>query len=382
MKEMTGIGLCISVTFFATAKSAGARDKGLKKDIFNILAASSQKKRKTNEKRDSSCIIIYIIFTSQVDIRSGFMVKLIVKELLWGLTVKRTVMKRNNESKTTKIIILSAALFAVLLLVGSFFFARYFSGDGKDNGTSVSDPVDISLAGGGDSPWTLPSTEAESADPGELSDAAAFRTDSSSVALIESGWDEVNVGYGIILCGIDSYSGEFIEDSSDEYVTDIAAATFRNDSGRDIQYAEVSVSIGGKFGVFKFSTLPSGESVTVLESGRMAYAEQTDNEYGYAQNVVFFLDLPTVSPDLFKVTGVAGYLQIENITDVDIGTDVLLYYKRVKDGRYFGGITYSVRATDGIAAGEKTLIWAPHFDLESCRVMFINYDKSGDADEN
>ena len=61
------------------------------------------------------------------------------------------------------------------------------------------------------------------------------------------------------------YAGIFVEDGSDEIVSDVFAITIVNNSDKMLQYAQVVITCGGENYVFDMSTIPAGARAQVLE---------------------------------------------------------------------------------------------------------------------
>lgn len=193
------------------------------------------------------------------------------------------------------------------------------------------------------------------------------QTDSSLV--------NVEISNGLSLVSIGSYTGMYIEEGKDVEVKDVLAVTVYNGGVNDLQYAEIFVSVGEVFAQFDVTCLPAGSSVTVLEKRMKNYVSGMQFKYVTASNVAFFSEPMPLHSDTVFVTCIDGYLNITNMSETDIESDVIVYYKKYKDGRYFGGITYTVTVKGGIAAKSSVMMAAPHFEPDESKVMFVMYDE-------
>lgn len=180
-----------------------------------------------------------------------------------------------------------------------------------------------------------------------------------------------NIGNGLTLLSFGIYNGEYIENGEDCEVKGVAAAEVRNDGDKNIQYAEITVTAGDDKYFFKLTTLPKGSSVLLFENEKKEYDPASEPEYALSDSVAVFMNEMSLMPDRFKITGTDGFLNITNITDKDFNGTVTVYFKQTRDGKYFGGITYSSTFTKGIKAGKSETISAKHFELSSCKVMFV-----------
>ena len=185
----------------------------------------------------------------------------------------------------------------------------------------------------------------------------------------------VEIVNGLSLVSIGSYSGLYIEEGKDREVSNVLAVTVYNGNTYDLQYAEIFVSLGEVFAEFDITCLPAGSSVTVLEKNMRNYVSGTQFGYVTSSNVAFFSEPMPLHSDVIFVTGCNGYINVTNMSDTDINSDVIVYYKQVKDGRYFGGITYTVTVKGGIKARSSVMMAAPHYVQDESRVMFVIYDE-------
>ena len=64
------------------------------------------------------------------------------------------------------------------------------------------------------------------------------------------------------------YAGIFVEDGSDEIVSDVFAITVVNNSDKMLQYAQVVITCGGEEYTFDMSTIPAGARAQVLEKNK------------------------------------------------------------------------------------------------------------------
>lgn len=191
----------------------------------------------------------------------------------------------------------------------------------------------------------------------------------------DSALTNVHISDGLSLVSIGSYSGIYIEEGRDVEVKDVLAITLYNGSGKDLQYAEIYVSVGDVFSQFDVTCLPNGTSVTVLEKRLKNYVPGMQFKYVTASNVAYFNGVMPLHSDKIFVTCCDGYLNITNMSDTPIDSDVTVYYKKYKDGRYFGGITYTVTVKGGIGAKSSVMMAAPHYVPDESKVMFVIYDE-------
>ena len=183
--------------------------------------------------------------------------------------------------------------------------------------------------------------------------------------------DGIDLGNGLAVTEIGSYTGAYVEDGSDEEVSNVLMMVVYNYGVAPIQYAQFTMNAGGQTANFTMSTLPVGESMVLLETSRMAYDENAEYTQVESYNVAEFNTPMSLCQDKIQIQPLEGALNIINISGKDIDGDVVVYYKKVSDGQLLGGITYRVRLSDGMKADEIRQIMTEHFYASDSRVMFI-----------
>lgn len=179
----------------------------------------------------------------------------------------------------------------------------------------------------------------------------------------------IDLGYGMTVTDIGSYTGAYVEDGSNEVVSGVLMAVVTNNGTQTVQYAQFQLTDGEKTADFSLSTLPPGESVVVLEQSRMGYAAGLTQ--ATVQNVAIFQAEPTLCQDKIKIQALDGALNITNISGEDIAGNVVIYYKNSSADMLYGGITYRVVISGGMKAGEIRQGTAAHFSTSGSRIMFV-----------
>lgn len=184
---------------------------------------------------------------------------------------------------------------------------------------------------------------------------------------------EISMDDSLTITSIDSYSGSFVEDGSDEEVNNIISITVKNTGAQTLQYAEATLVFEDVTAEFAFSTLRPGETMVVLEKNRLEYPKKAEVKEYQTQNVVYFEEEPGFCEDKFEVSAMDGAFNIKNISGEDLSGNVAIYYKNKQDDLYFGGITYRVVIEGGIEKDGIRQVVTEHFKLEESEVMFVGY---------
>ena len=170
------------------------------------------------------------------------------------------------------------------------------------------------------------------------------------------------------------YAGIFVEDGSDEIVSDVFAITVVNNSDKMLQYAQVVITCGGEEYTFDMSTIPAGARAQVLEKNKKALPEDLSGAQTVLTTVTEFQEAPSTYPEVFELTPFEYSVNIKNVSKSDISGDVYVYYKTKVGDLYMGGITYRAKVTD-LAAGEEKSAYASHFYGSDSEILFVTYAK-------
>ena len=170
------------------------------------------------------------------------------------------------------------------------------------------------------------------------------------------------------------YAGIFMEDGSDEIVSDVFAITVVNNSDKMLQYAQVVITCGGEEYTFDMSTIPAGARAQVLEKEKKTVPKDLSGAQTVLTTVTEFQEAPSTYPEVFELTPFEYSVNIKNISKSDISGDVYVYYKTKVGDLYMGGITYRAKVSD-LASGEEKSAYASHFYGSDSEILFVTYAK-------
>ena len=202
-------------------------------------------------------------------------------------------------------------------------------------------------------------TSVENGDSGS-SDAASGDTPAPTISLSDPNLKVEAIG---------SYSGNFLEDGSDEPTANVAAMLITNNSDQMLQIAEITFQVNDtETASFKVTDLPAGTSTLVLEANKREYSEE--DSYTYGETATGYMEQPSLEEDKFELVTEDGKITLKNKTDQSYDK-VYVYYKYVQlGGAYLGGITYRTPFENVPANGEVESI-AAHFNPESSKIMAV-----------
>lgn len=151
-----------------------------------------------------------------------------------------------------------------------------------------------------------------------------------------------------------AYEGAYLEDGSEENVTDIAALVLTNTGTTGIEYAQIILTQNGQELSFDGTYIPPKSTVLLLE----------ENKQPYSAAPVTACRCRTVIPGVFdrserkvqiKETGMCT-LEVTNLTDQTLdGVRIFYKHHEGENDLYVGGITYSVMIPD-LASGQTQSI--------------------------
>lgn len=172
---------------------------------------------------------------------------------------------------------------------------------------------------------------------------------------------------------IGSYSGNYLEDGSDEPIVNVAAMLITNNSDSMLQIAEITFQVNDtETASFKVTNLPAGTSTLVLEANKREYKEEDSYTYGNA--ATGYMEQPTLEEDKFELVTEKGKITLKNKTDESYD-QVYVYYKYVQlGGAYLGGITYRTPFENVPAGGEAEAV-AAHFNPDGSQIMAVQIVK-------
>lgn len=270
---------------------------------------------------------------------------------------KKAAAKSPVKKKRTGRWILTGLLYA--LLIGALIFIAYI--ETREDTSEPSDPIPQETYSQEEIPEQI-QEETEAPEATEFQQTA--ETEAPQTV------DGLDLGSGVILTGYLPYTGAFMEDRTDEVVSDVLGIKITNTGEEYVQAMDITLTDGDVTAEFSLSTLFPGQTVVVLEKNRMSYTgapEFTNFEIG---SVALFAGDPGMAEDKIKIQCLDGVINITNISEEDITGDILVYYKNYISGIYYGGITYRLRVEGGLKAGEIRQGSAAHFKTNNSTVVF------------
>lgn len=195
--------------------------------------------------------------------------------------------------------------------------------------------------------------------------------DTSPTPDVSTHLKNLDVGSGLEIVSAGSYAGLYVEDGSDEAVSDVFCIFVKNNGESDVEYAHIVLSGGSDSFEFDISTLPVGATVQALELSRQSKPENTAQLTGAVTLFAAFDEPISTHDDMFEITTSGSTVTVKNLTDTDF-SQVYICYKNANGDTLVGGISY--RCTIGaLAAGESKSGATGHLSEGASRLMFVGY---------
>ena len=179
-------------------------------------------------------------------------------------------------------------------------------------------------------------------DPAEQPDQTAQTTIPEDTAAETAGREVITgklcipIGNGIEIVDIGGYTGIYMEDGTDELVSEVLMLKVANNGQEAVEYAKISLKIGDKTAEFAATTLMPGTALVLLEQNRMPYDRAVD--YAGAEvvceNLALYQYTPGLQEDKLSIQILDGAINVTNISGEDITGDILVYYKNYISGIY------------------------------------------------
>lgn len=185
---------------------------------------------------------------------------------------------------------------------------------------------------------------------------------------------QLNLGYGLMATQVGSYTGAYVEDGSNEFVSGVLMLRVTNNGEQDVQYAEIDMQLAEGTAKFQLSSLPVGKTVILLEQSRLAWDQNEEYQYAVLTNPVLFPEPVSLHSQQLQLQLLNGGLNVTNISGQDITGDVVIYYKNAQQDLYYGGITYRARLEGGMKAGELKQIMGEHLRQGGTEIVFITVE--------
>lgn len=172
---------------------------------------------------------------------------------------------------------------------------------------------------------------------------------------------------------IGSFSGDYMEDGSDEPVENVLAMIVENTGDDWIEDAELTLPCGSQTAHFHVSGMINGSMALLLAQDRVTYTAGAQFGNPACGPVAKPIDKVFDYSADFALYVVDGFVNLENVSEKACDSDVCVYYKNVKNGLLWGGITYMVRFNGPVASGEIRQLQASHFTEADSQIVYLGY---------
>lgn len=180
-------------------------------------------------------------------------------------------------------------------------------------------------------------------------------------------------GYDLVIEKLAPYTGIYVEDGTNQQITDVAMLMVRNHGTTALEYAEINVAFGEETLTFHISALPAGEKLVVQESDKKQIPGKDPT--GCAALVIQNSNMVASSTSVSVTDDGKGGLIIQNLTGEPIPTVRVFYkYYMADEDVFIGGIAFTLKVSR-LPANGSTTVRPSHFSSGSSRIVMIScYD--------
>lgn len=167
------------------------------------------------------------------------------------------------------------------------------------------------------------------------------------------------------ICRTGYYTGAFIEQGTNLSCSGTSALVVHNTSDSLIEKA--ILQRGSER--FVITYLPA--------DGLCLVQEQTGNS-GIAGEICIeeltYAEEPSMHTDRVEILADENGVSIRNVSGKDIPGSVNVWYKTLKNGLYFGGVSYKAAVDDGVLKAESTAtVQTAHYDPEGSEILLVTF---------
>ena len=187
---------------------------------------------------------------------------------------------------------------------------------------------------------------------------------------VEESIPAMDLGHGVYVEQVKNYTGTYMEDGSDEIVSNVMMILVTNTGDSDVQLMNIELNYPGETCYFKLTNLPAGASAVLLEQNRAPMPEGNPVS-AVAVNTALFQTAMNADFSVYEISGASGALNVKNISGQDISGNIYVYYKYKTQDLFYGGITFRVEIKDGLKSGEIRQIMTSHYNPDTCEIVMI-----------
>ncbi len=185
----------------------------------------------------------------------------------------------------------------------------------------------------------------------------------------------IQVTQGVTLDKVYTATGYFPEDGSDDAIENVLTIKITNTSTKTLEYLTFTLDLDGEVYRFAASTIPGEKSVYLFNTERKTAPAKITTLTGEEEFKVYFANEPSKKQETLSYEIKNGSIVVTNISETDIKSDIVVYYKATAEDGYLGGITYRFRISGGLVAGKSFNAYAPHALTHMTEIMFAQYEE-------
>lgn len=183
-----------------------------------------------------------------------------------------------------------------------------------------------------------------------------------------------DLGHGLYVTQVGSYTGPFVEDGSDDMVSGVLMLKVANRGQNPIEYGVITLPVAQGQASFTLSALLPGQTVVLLEQNRLPWSSSEPYLYPTLSDTAYYSRPLDRMEKLVSLQLLEGGINVTNISDEDISGDIVIYYKNKQQDLYYGGITYRLRISSGLPSGASCQLISQHLHKNGTEILFVTVD--------
>lgn len=175
--------------------------------------------------------------------------------------------------------------------------------------------------------------------------------------------------YGIVIQAVDRYCGPYVEDGSDEIVSDVASAVVYNSGEFILDAFVINLNTNTKTYRFEATMLLPGMRVSVLDINRSVWHGESIMDYSCTARISQYQIQPLSAIELYPISGDEILLVNKYVLPV---CNVSIFHKAWDEssGTYLGGVTYKTYIKN-FRTGDRLVIKPIKYNRDQCKIIWM-----------
>lgn len=178
---------------------------------------------------------------------------------------------------------------------------------------------------------------------------------------------------GLVVEGTVCYTGAYVEDGSDDVVSDVTGLLLYNPGQRMVRFGAIALEQDGKQLYFFVYCLPPGGRCLILEKNRFRYEQKAVTE---CRELTMRWEYQNLYSEQLCYVGFGAQLTLANCSSEQM-RHVTLWYKQYDHEQecYLGGVAYSAHIFR-LKAQERRVLMPEHYHAGNAKVVTVELEET------